>query len=66
MAQFSDEETSGILFLEILGMRMNEKEKVKYFNQIFLTLLNRIPINPVEVVHIEYYTSALPPNIACL
>ena len=64
MAQFSDEETSGILFLEILGIRMNEKEKVKYFNQIFITLLNRISINPTKEFHIEYYTSTLPPNIA--
>jgi hypothetical protein len=64
MAQFSDEETSGLLFLEILGIRMNEKEKVKDFNQRFITLLNRIPIKPAEVVQIEYYTIALLPNIA--
>jgi hypothetical protein len=64
MEQFSDEETSGILFLELLGIRMNEEDKFKYFNQRFITLLNRIHINPTEVVHIEYYTSALPPNIA--
>ena len=64
MEQFSDEETSGILFLGILGLRMNEKEKVKDFNQIFITLLNRVLIIPAEVVQIEYYTTALLPNIA--
>ena len=64
MEQFSEEETSGISFLEILGIRMDEKEKVKDFNQIFITLLNRIPIKPSNIVHIEYYTSDLPPNIA--
>jgi hypothetical protein len=64
MAYFSDEETSGILFLELLGIRMNENEKVKDFNQRFITLLNEIPIKPTGVVHIEYYTLDLPPNIA--
>ena len=42
---------------------MDENEKVKYFNQRFITLLNRIPIKPVEAVQIEYYTSSLAPNI---
>ena len=64
MVQFSDEETSGILFLELLGLRMNEKDKVKYFHQRFINILNRIPIKPAEAVQIGYYTSALPPNIA--
>jgi hypothetical protein len=50
MAQFSDEETSGMLFLELAGIRINEKEKVKDFNQIFITLLNRIPFKPIEKV----------------
>jgi hypothetical protein len=63
MAQFSDEETSGLLFLYLLGIRMNEKEKFKYFNQRFITLLNRIPIKPTEAVQIEYYIVAFPPNI---
>ena len=58
MAQFSDEETPGILSLELLGIRMDENEKVKDFNQRFITLLNRIPINLYEAVQIEYYTSS--------
>ena len=64
MAQFSEKETSGILFLELLGIRMDENEKDKDFNQRFITLLNRIPINLAEAVQIEYCTFALPPNIA--
>ena len=64
MAQFSDKQMLGILFLEILRIRMDENDKVKYFNQRFITLLNRIPIKPAKVAQIEYYTSALPPNIA--
>ena len=63
MVEFSDEETPRILSLELLGIRMNENEKVKDFNEIFITLLNRIPIKPTEVVQIEYYMYALPPNI---
>jgi hypothetical protein len=41
---------------------MDPKEKVKYFNQCFLTLLKRIPQDskPIEDVTIEFYTSSLP------
>ena len=64
MAQFSNEETPGILSLELSGIRMDDNEKIKDFNQRFITLLNRILINPIKAVQIDYYTSALPPNIA--
>jgi hypothetical protein len=64
MAKFSNEETPKILHLELLGIIMNENEKVKDFNEIFISLLNKIPIKPVEAVQIEYYVSALPPKIA--
>ena len=43
---------------------MNEREKVKDFNQIFITLLNRTFINPTKEVQIEYYTIAFLQNIA--
>ena len=52
MAHFSNEETSRILFLHCSFIRINKKEKVKYFNQIFITLLNKIPNKPVKVVQI--------------
>ena len=66
MAQFSDEQTPGILSLELLGIRMNENEKVKDLNERFISLLDRIPIKPSKAVQIEYYTSPLLPNIAML
>ena len=50
MAEFSDEEKPRILSLELLGIRMNENEEVKDFNERFTSLLNRIPIKPVEEI----------------
>ena len=64
MVEFSDEETPRILSLELLGIRMNENEKFRDFNERFISLLNKIPIKLAEADQIEYYTSALPPNIA--
>jgi hypothetical protein len=64
MAEFSVEETSGILPLDLLVIGMNENERVKDFNERFMSLLNGIPIKPVETVQIEHYVYALPPNIA--
>ena len=64
MTQFGDDKTSGIFFLEISRININKKEKFKDFNQIFITLLNRIPHNLVEVVQIEFYTTSLPPPVA--
>ena len=60
MAEFSNEESPKILPLELFRIRMNENEKVKDFNERFISLLNKIPINPSQVVQIEYYVSALP------
>ena len=52
------------MFLEISKIKINKKEKVKDFNQIFITILNRIPNNLAEVVvQIEFYIVALPPPI---
>ena len=41
---------------------MDGKEKIKDFNQCFLSLRNRIPVESrsTEGVVIEFYTSALP------
>ena len=41
---------------------MESKERIKYFNQRFLTLKNKIPVasQPPEDIIIENYTSALP------
>lgn len=45
---------------------MDDKEKIKYFNQRFLSLRNRIPFESrsTEGVVIEYYTSPLPQTMA--
>ena len=64
MAEFSNEESPKILPSEVLGIRMNENEKVKDFNERFISLFNKIPIKPAEAVQIEYYVFALPPNIS--
>jgi hypothetical protein len=45
---------------------MDSKEKVKDFNQHFLSLRNRIPVDtgPTEGVVMEFYTSSLPQTMA--
>jgi hypothetical protein len=52
--------------MELSSLKMNPKEKVKYFNQIFLTLKNKIPTDsmPAESLIVAYYTKALHNNIA--
>ena len=64
MEQFSDEETSRILFLDLSRIRINEKEKVKYFNQVSITLLNMIFVKLIKEVQIEFYIAALSPPIS--
>ena len=64
MTQFGDDETSGILFLQLSRIKINNKEKFEDFNKIFITLLNRILDNLVEVFQIEFYTATLLPPIA--
>ena len=54
ITQFNNDKTLGTLFLEISRLRINNKEKVRDFNQIFITLLDK----PAEVVQIEFYTAA--------
>lgn len=46
--QFGDDKTSGTLFLELSRLRINKKEKVKEFNQLFIILLYNIPDKPAE------------------
>lgn len=64
MTQFNDDKTLGILFLYISMININKKEKVKDFNHIFITLLNRIPDKLAEAVQIEFCIVALPPPVA--
>ena len=62
--QLGDDRTSGVLVLELSRMRCDKKDKVKYFNQISINLLNSIPKKPVESIQVEFYIVALPPSIA--
>jgi hypothetical protein len=52
--------------MELSSLNMNLKEKVKDFNQRFLTLKKKIPVDsmPVENLIVAYYTKALHNNIA--
>ena len=45
MNKFGDDKTPAVLVLELSRIHMETKEKVKDFNQWFLTLRNRIRAN---------------------
>jgi len=66
MKKFGDEKSPTILVLELSRVRMNAKEKIKHFNQRFLTLLNNILeySRPQTNVLLEFYTTVLPSSIA--
>jgi hypothetical protein len=66
LEKFGDGKPLEVLVMEISNLRMNAKEKVKDFNQRFLTLKNRIPADsmPAESLVIAYYTKALHQSIA--
>ena len=63
---FGDDKYPNFLVMEFSNMKMNPKDKVKDFNQRFLTLKNKIPTEsmPVENLIIAYYDKALQRNIA--
>ena len=52
------------MLLELAKLKVNENEKVKEFNQRFITLPNKIPDKPPEAIQVEYYTIALPLTVA--
>ena len=62
--RFGDDKTSGTLLLELSRLKIKENEKVKEFNQRFVTLLNKISNNPTKAIQIEFYTIALPPPVS--
>jgi hypothetical protein len=66
LEKFRDDKSPEVLVMELSSLKMNPKEKIKYFNQRFLTLKNRIPMDsmPAENVIVAYYTKALHQNIA--
>jgi hypothetical protein len=66
LEKFGDDKSPEVLVMEISSLRMNPKEKIKYFNQRFLTLKNRIPTDsmPAENLIIAYYMKDLHQSIA--
>jgi hypothetical protein len=66
MKKFGEDKTPTTLVLEFSRIKMNPKEKIKDFNQIFLTLMNKIleDSRPADNVIIEFYTTTLPSSIA--
>jgi hypothetical protein len=53
------------LHKELGAIKMDKKEKVKYFNQRFLNVLIKFPhdVAPTQSLEIEYYTTTLTPSI---
>jgi hypothetical protein len=66
LEKFGDGKPPEVLVMDLSNLKMNAKEKVKDFNQRFLTLKNRIPADsmPAESLIIAYYTKALHQSIA--
>jgi hypothetical protein len=66
LEKFGDDKSLEVLVIELSSLKMNPKEKLKYFNQIFLTLKNNIPTDsmPMESLIVTYYAKALYNNIA--
>ena len=64
LSLFGDDRTSRVLVLELSRIRFEKNEKVKYFDQRFFNLLNRIPEKPAKSIQVEFYIVALPPPIA--
>jgi len=65
MKKFGEDKIPATLVLELSRIGMNPKQKIKVFNQIFLTLMNKIHIDSrlANNVIIEFYTIALPSPI---
>jgi hypothetical protein len=65
LEKFEDDKSPEVLVMELSSLKMNPKEKIKDFNQRFVTLKNRIPTDsmPTENLIITYYTKALHQNI---
>jgi hypothetical protein len=60
LEKFGDGKPPEVLVMDLSNLKMNAKEKVKDFNQRFLTLKNRIPTDsmPAESLVIAYYTKS--------
>ena len=54
-----------MLLTELSMLKCHKKEKVKYFNQQFTTILNKFPVDVTldYSITIDYYTRSLPQDI---
>jgi len=66
LKKYGDDKTPADLVMELSRMKIEPKERVKDFNQRFLTLRDKIPpiLRPAEEVTIEFYTKGLLITIA--
>ena len=66
LEKFVDDKTSTMLLKELGSLKMEGKEKVKYFNQRFTHILNKFAADtkPHDSITIYYYMSALLTSIA--
>jgi hypothetical protein len=66
LEKFAKETTTGSLMAEIFASAMSPKEKVKYFNQHFTTILKKFhpEAKPTQEFQIEVYANALPTSIS--
>jgi hypothetical protein len=64
--KFAEETTIGALMVELFAATSSPKEKVKYFNQRFTTILNKFQpeAKPTQELQIEAYANALPTSIS--
>ena len=65
-SKFCSQRTTAALMKELLALKKEKKEKVQDFTHRFATHLNNFStaIKPTEETLIEYYTSALSPDMA--
>lgn len=65
LENFADDKTLAMLLKELGSLGMEEKEKVKDFNQRFMRILNKFVADtkPHDSITIDYYTSPLPTTI---
>jgi hypothetical protein len=64
--KFAEEITTGDLMPEFFTTTMSSKEKVKYFNQWFTTILNKFQpeAKSTQELQIEVYVNSLPTSIS--
>jgi hypothetical protein len=63
--KFGERKTTTSLYNELGAINMDKREKVKYFNHIFINVLTNFIVdkNPAQSLAIEYYTKYHIPSI---